>query len=285
MIGGLLIGPIGVGGLVTLNAVSFVALIWAIAVSSPLAASYRLKPKESPLRSLHESFTFVVRQPIVGWTMLLSLIGNIFARSFQQLLPGFVAVVLSGDARDLSFMMTAAGIGALTGAFATASMGTLRRRGLVYAASGMVMGGILVLFGLQQSLIPAIVLVYLVAGCSQLFITMASALYNTHTPDDLRGRVMGLSTVVVQGGVSIGAMVIGTMGAAIGVGAALSTGGAIVTATNGAVLWRVKALREDSRIDEDSDEARAVHGEKPRSARPVALASKPLDPEQTPVGR
>ena len=96
---------------------------------------------------------------------------------------------------------------------------------------------------------------------------------------------MGLSTVVVQGGVSIGAMVIGTMGAAIGVGAALSTGGAIVTATNGAVLWRVKALREDSRIDEDTDEARAVHGEKPRSARPVALASKPLDPEQTPVGR
>ena len=90
-------------------------------------------------------------------------------------------MVLSGDARDLSFMMTAAGIGALTGAFATASMGTLRRRGLVYAASGMVMGGILVLFGLQQSLIPAIVLVYLVAGCSQLFITMASALYNTHT--------------------------------------------------------------------------------------------------------
>src|SRR5262249_45201009 len=108
-IGGLLIGPIGVGGLVTLNAVSFLALIWAIAVSSPLPAHLKGKPSESPLRSLHSSFAFIVHQPIIGWAMVLSLVGNMLARSFQQLLPAFVAVQLNGDAHDLSFIMTAAG--------------------------------------------------------------------------------------------------------------------------------------------------------------------------------
>jgi ENTS family enterobactin (siderophore) exporter len=280
----LLIEPIGVGGLVTLNALSFLALIWAIAVSSPVPTNYgsRSKSPPSPLRSLHESFAFVVRQPIVGWAMALSLIGNVFARSFQQLLPAFVAVVLGGDARDLSFVMTAAGVGALTGAFATASFGNLRRRGLVYEASGIVMRGMLIAFGLQGSLIPARVLVFLLAGVSQLFVTMATALYNTHTPDELRGRIMGLSTVVVQGGISIGALVIGSLGAAIGVGAALSTGGAVVAVTNGAVLWRVKALRDDNLIESDIEEFRvAAAKDKPRAAARLAQA----DPEQTPVGR
>ncbi|HEY1298081.1 MAG TPA: MFS transporter [Chloroflexota bacterium] len=286
LIGGLLIGPIGVGGLVTLNALSFLALIWAIAISSPLAANLKSKSPASPLRSLHESFAFVVRQPIVGWAMLLSLVGNIFARSFQQLLPAFVAVVLVGDAQDLSFMMTAAGVGALTGAFATASLGGLRRRGLVYVASGIVMGGMLVVFGLQESLIPALILVFLVACCSQLFITMASTLFNTHAPDDLRGRIMGLSTVVVQGGISIGALVIGALGALIGVGAALSTGGAVVALTNAAVLWRVKPLRNDTSRDEDAADARAAQLARPVVAvRPVRMARQPLDPEQTPAGR
>jgi ENTS family enterobactin (siderophore) exporter len=267
---------------VTLNALSFLALIWAIAVSSPLPANYKSKSPPSPLRSLHESFAFVVHQPIVGWAMALSLIGNVFARSFQQLLPAFVAVVLGGDAQDLSFVMTAAGVGALMGAFATASFGNLRRRGLVYAASGIVMGGMLIVFGLQVSLIPALILVFLLAAVSQLFVTMATALYNTHTPDALRGRIMGLSTVVVQGGISIGALVIGTLGAAIGVGAALSAGGAVVAVTNGAVLWRVKALRDDNLIETDIEEFRvAAADDKPRAAGRMAQA----DPEQTPVGR
>jgi ENTS family enterobactin (siderophore) exporter len=200
-----------------------------------------------PLRSLQESFAFVVREPTVGWPMLLSLVGNLLGRSFQPLFPAFVHDALHGDARDLSFVMTAAGMGALTGAFGTASLGSIRRRGLVFAGSGMALGGMLVLFGLQRAVLPAVVLAYAVAACSQLFITMASALYNTHTPDELRGRVMGLSTVVVQGGMSMGAMLVGSLGAAIGIGAALSLGGGAFATTTAAALVRASSLRDEAR--------------------------------------
>jgi ENTS family enterobactin (siderophore) exporter len=143
--------------------------------------------------------------------------------------------------------MTAAGIGALTGAFGTASLGSVRRRGVVFAGSGIVFGGLLVVFGFQRTLLPSIVLAYCVAAASQLFITMASALYNTHTPDELRGRVMGLSTVVVQGGMSLGSMVIGSLGAAIGIGAALSIGGGVFATATAAALARVGPLRNETR--------------------------------------
>jgi ENTS family enterobactin (siderophore) exporter len=71
-----------------------------------------------------------------------------------------------------------------------------------------------------------------------MFITMATALYNTHTPDELRGRVMGLSTVVVQGGMSLGTMLIGSLGAVIGIGAALSVGGGVFAASAATGLVR-----------------------------------------------
>jgi predicted MFS family arabinose efflux permease len=251
MIGGFLIGPIGPGGLITLNALSFLALIAAIAASRPLPG-HTGKQKVGPLQSIRESFAFVIGQPIVGWAMLVSLIGNLLGRSFQPLFPAFVHDALHGDARDLSFVMTAAGIGALTGAFSTASLGSIRRRGLVFASSGIALGGMLVLFGMQTSIIPAVVLAYAVAACSQLFITMATALYNTHTPDDVRGRVMGLSTIVVQGGIAMGAMVIGSLGAAIGIGAALSVGGGAFAATSATVVARVRALRDETIRDESA---------------------------------
>ena len=66
MIGGLLIGPIGVGGLMLCNALSFVALIYAIFVSSPLGGAAS-GPTLSPLHSLKESFRFVWDEPTVGW--------------------------------------------------------------------------------------------------------------------------------------------------------------------------------------------------------------------------
>src|SRR5258708_29796619 len=80
-----------------------------------------------------------------------------------------------------------------------------------------------------------------------MFITMASALYNTHTPDELRGRVMGLSTVVVQGGMSLGSMVIGSLGAAIGIGAALSIGGGVFSPSAPTAPAPGAPLRDETR--------------------------------------
>jgi MFS family permease len=118
----------------------------------------------------------------------------------------------------------------------------------------------------SAGLVPALVLTFRVAAASQSFITMASALYNTYTPADLRGRVMGLATVIVQGGSSLGALLIGGLGAAIGVGAALACGGTITAGSCAAVLARVRALRNEST---DSDEIAAVR------ARTVRLNARP----------
>jgi MFS family permease len=267
MIGGFLIGPIGVGGLMLLNALSFVALIYAISVSNPLGGG-SAGPRLSPLGSLREGFAFVWNESTVRWAMLLSLFGNLLARPFQLLFPAFVHDVLKGGAGDLSILMTAAGLGALSGAFGTASLGQVKRRGLIFGCSGVALGLLLLVFGLQSLLLTSVVLAYCVAFASQLFITMVSALFHTFTPDALRGRVMGLQTVVVQGGIATGAMVLGILGAAIGIGAAMSVGGGIYALMSGGAMARIEALRASTG---------------PSTTSPVSAAARPV--AETPAAR
>jgi MFS family permease len=172
--------------------------------------------------------------------------------------------------------MTAAGLGALSGAFGTASLGQIQRRGVVYGGSGIALGGLVLAFALQQTLVTSIVLAFCVAAASQLFITMASALLHTLTPDQLRGRVMGLSTVVVQGGISTGALVIGLFGAVLGIGAAMAYGGGLFALVSAGALARVSALREPA-TGPTSPAASSAH---PVAETPVApsLRTPSVDP-------
>jgi hypothetical protein len=55
---------------------------------------------------------------------------------------------------------------------------------------------------------------------------------------------MGLSTVVVQGGISTGALVVGGLGAVIGIGGAMSACGGLYSLAAAGALARVESLRE-----------------------------------------
>ena len=140
--------------------------------------------------------------------------------------------------------MTAAGIGALTGAFGTASLGQIQRRGWCMRARASSWAGSCSCSVSSVRCCRRSILAFCVAVASQLFITMASALYHTYTPDELRGRVMGLSTVVVQGGLSTGAMLLGALGAAVGIGAAMAAGGSLYALFAAGALARVGLLRQ-----------------------------------------
>ena len=244
MIGGFLIVPIGVGGLMLLNALSFLALIWAIVSSNPMPVLGGGSLAVSPLRSLQQSLAFVVRQPTVRWAMLVALFGNLLARPFQQLFPPSSTTRWGRRARPVVHHDRGRHRRADRRVWhRLARLDSTARRGV--RELRVVLGVLLVLLGLQTTLLPSVILAYCVAAASQMFITMASALYHTHTPDHLRGRVMGLSTVVVQGGISMGSLVIGSVASIIGIGAALSAGGGVFAAISGLTLWRVPALRDE----------------------------------------
>jgi len=243
LIGGLLILPIGVGGLMIVNAVSSIATIAALVVLRPLPQA-TAPAHESILRSLADGIAYVAREPVLRWVVGLGAVIGFFARPYIQLMPAFAAVSLGVGPVELSWLLAAIGFGTLSGSLISGSFGNRRRTGMSLAGSVLVCGIALVLFAIQRSLVPAMALLVVTAICHFLFAGIAFTLMQTRTPDHLRGRAVAIFITTLQGLGPLGILTFGSLGAVIGVDRSLALGGLVAAVAAGLVMLRVRALRD-----------------------------------------
>jgi predicted MFS family arabinose efflux permease len=241
LVGGVLIIPFGVGGLMMINAITYLAIVVALLLMrpQPIVAATNL----SMLESIREGLLFIRSDPVLRWVIALSVATALLTRPYIQLLPA-EAQFLGVGALELSWLLAASGAGALVGALATASLGSWRRRGALLVGAAVAHGTLLILFGAQHTVVGAMVFVGLTSLAVMVFLGMANTLMQTRTPDALRGRVMSVHTMVFMGFMPLGQMVLGSVGTLVGINNAFLVGGVIVTLLAGYAALRVSALRE-----------------------------------------
>ena len=242
LIGGLLIEPVGVGGLMFINAATYLATLMALALMRPIPP---LTTKHANvLRSLSDGLTHVWRDPVLRWVIGLSAILSLGARPFDQLLPAVAHETLHVGAVELSWLLAANAAGMLAGSVLGGSLGHVRRRGTILTFTVVGMGVAVLLFSLQRAL-PAAVAFALLPGFNHFtFSVMAYSILQTRPPDHFRGRVVSVYSTTVQGGMPLGALLLGTLGSAVGVSSALAIGGSAVALVGIYALARVRPLRE-----------------------------------------
>ena len=241
LIGGVLIIPFGVGGLMAINALSYLSIIVALQLMKPQPV-IEVGPRQSMLAAISEGLEYIRRDPVLRWVVLLTATTALFTRPYIQLLPA-EAQLLGVGALELSWLLAASGAGALVGALATASLGGLRRRGAVLVASVLAHGLLLSIFAEQRTLIGAMILVGLTGAAVMVFLGMANVLMQTRTPDHLRGRAMSVQTMVMMSFMPLGQMLLGALGTVVGIDRAFLAGGIIVLLVSTFVLVRAPALR------------------------------------------
>ena len=241
LIGGVLIIPFGVGGLMAINALSYLSIIVALQLMKPQPV-IEVGPRQSMLAAISEGLQYIRRDPVLRWVVLLTATTALFTRPYIQLLPA-EAQLLGVGALELSWLLAASGAGALVGALATASLGGLRRRGAVLVASVLAHGLLLSIFAEQRTLIGAMILVGLTGAAVMVFLGMANVLMQTRTPDHLRGRAMSVQTMVMMSFMPLGQMLLGALGTVVGIDRAFLAGGIIVLLVSTFVLVRAPALR------------------------------------------
>ena len=241
LLGGVLIVPFGVGGLMVINALSYVSIVAALVLMRPQPVRGRERPPL--LDSIREGLTFIRHEPVLRWVVVLSIATALLTRPYIQLLPA-EAQLLHVGAIELSWLLAASGSGALVGALVTASLGGLRRRGALLVTAAFAHGSLLILFGLQHSVVGAIAFVGLTSLAVMVFLGMANTLMQTRTPDELRGRALSVHTMVFIGFMPLGQMVLGSLGTLIGINNAFLVGGVLVTTIAAYVGLRVSSLRE-----------------------------------------
>lgn len=241
LIGGVLIVPFGVGGLMLANAVSYLAVVIALLVIAPQPVLETRRG--SMLASIREGVRYVRRDPVLRWVILLSIATALLTRPYIQLLPA-EAQLLGVGAVDLSFLLAASGVGALGGALATAALGGWRRRGALLVGAALAHGVLLSAFGVQRGLVGAMIFVSLTSFAVMVFLGMANTLIQTRTPDHMRGRAMSVYTMVMIGGMPLGQMLLGTVGTFVGIDRAFLAGGILVALVSLYAAFRVPALRD-----------------------------------------
>jgi predicted MFS family arabinose efflux permease len=241
LIGGVLIIPFGVGGLMMINAFTYAAIVAALILMrrQPTIESKNV----SMLESIREGLSFIRGDPVLRWVVTLSVATALFTRPYIQLLPA-EAQFLGVGALELSWLLAASGGGALVGALGTASLGSWERRGALLVGAAVAHGTLLIFFGAQHTVLGAMVFVGLTSLAVMVFLGMANTLMQTRTPDALRGRVMSVHTMVFMGFMPLGQLILGSVGTLIGINNAFLVGGVIVTLLAGYAALRVNVLRE-----------------------------------------
>ncbi|HTX79357.1 MAG TPA: MFS transporter [Longilinea sp.] len=199
---------VGPGWCFVINAVSFIAVIIALLLMhvKPLPVPEK---RPSAIAQIKESMHYVLTQK----TVLLMIIGlgivSIFGFGMLNFMPVWAVDVLNGDVTTNGFLLSARGVGSLIGALTVAAFSMRGIRGKMWSWGSFLLPAMMIVFAISPWLIPAMVLLVGI-GWSLMWVTNnANSLIQTGIPDEMRGRVMSVYAVVVQGGGPLGSLVIG----------------------------------------------------------------------------
>jgi MFS family permease len=238
-VAGILVAKIGEGWCFAANAISYVAVIiglFMMRVDSPARST-----EHSPLEDIVEGFRWVSQTRIIRALLLLIGLVSLVGMPYTVLMPVFADKILHGGARGLGILMGATGVGALFGALTLAAKTGVKGLGRWVAITCAGLGISLVCFSYSTSFWLSAALL-LPAGYSMMLqMACSNTLIQTMVPDQLRGRVMSLYSMMFMGMAPFGAFFGGALAHRFGAPITVASGG--VACILGAI-WFGRALPE-----------------------------------------
>ena len=241
-VAGLLIGAVGVAMCFFLNGLTFIAVIAGLLMMR-LPRFERQKHVASAREHAWNGIVYSLKHQRVRTILLLFLAVGVFGWSYVVLMPAFARDVLGRGANGYGVLMSASGMGALVGALVVATWGNL------YSPRKLALGGVWLfsaaLLALAFSRKFSLALAFLFVGGfgMLLFFSTSNTVLQTIVPDEMRGRVMGVWSLVFGAMIPLGSLQAGVIAHWLGTPFALAFG-AIVCAASAIVTLVVIQRRE-----------------------------------------
>ncbi|MBA3336554.1 MAG: MFS transporter [Chloroflexia bacterium] len=227
-IAGVLLAAYGPAICFGVNAVSYIAPLTALLLMK--AAPVARQTGGTGIARLREGLAYVRGTPEVLMPMVLVGFVATFGMNFNIWAPLLAKQNFGGGATGFGLLMSAMGVGSLTGALGLAFTSRGPRRGLMFGAA-LALGGAELLLGLAGAIPWPLAVGMLFMACSGFAASTAMATANstvqTIAPDALRGRVMSVYMTVFHGTIPFGALVAGASASWFGAPASVAFGGLI----------------------------------------------------------
>jgi MFS family permease len=229
-IAGVLLAAFGPAICFALNSASYLAVIAGFLMM-------RLGPRSAPrgrgLTQLREGLAYVRATPDILRTILLVGLIATFGMNFNVWIPLLARFDLDGGASGFGLLMSAMGVGSLTGALTLAFLVRRVQRWMLFSTATAlgVLNLVLALAGAIPVAIPVAMVVLVLLGFAMTTtMAMANTTVQTTARDELRGRVMSVYMTVFAGTAPFGALIAGAIAGRFGTPASLLVGG-LVTLT------------------------------------------------------
>ena len=250
--GARLIGPSIAGALLAatdegvcflINGISFMGVIVSLLLMRINTKAPEAK-KSDIMKEIREGFSYVFGfLPIRHIILLLGLV-NILVMFYSTLMPVFAKEVLGGDSHTYGFLMSAAGLGALSGALYLASRENVLKLGRIIPLAVIVFGVGLVILSFSRIFLLSMAVMIFVGMGLMLQAASSNTILQTITDDDKRGRVMSFYTMAVMGTAPFGSLMAGWLAKVIGTPFTILTGGVLSVAGALVFLRKLPELKQ-----------------------------------------
>jgi MFS family permease len=243
-VAGMVLGIAGPGVCFLINGVSYLAVLWGLfQMKLPAPPPSKAKPG-SAVRNILDGLGYIGRDRRMRTLLVVSALLTIFGSPFLVLLPIVAKHVLGRGAAAYGWMMAAVGLGALCGAVWVGGPGRRMGRGRIINWTSTLFGLLVMSLAVARAMPLVLVLLALIGFVMISSGAIVNTLLQVLAPDELRGRVVSVYTLVAVGFAPIGAVQAGAIAERWGAPAALAIGGSVCVVGVLAALLRTPELRE-----------------------------------------
>jgi len=207
-IGGVVIAAFGVGTCFAANAVSFLAVLGALALMKA-SDLFPIARHEAPkmVAGVRAGFAYVWGTPAIRLVLVMTMVVSTVGFNFHVLVPVLASKTLHAGPEVFGALGAAFGAGALVGALLSASLARASWKAVVLGSAGF--STTLLVLAPQASVWPAAVLLFATGLFFTTWTTSSQSIIQLTAPDHLRGRVLSIYLFAFGGLAPVGGLLAG----------------------------------------------------------------------------
>lgn len=242
MLAGIVVAAAGEAVCFLVNAVSFTAILFAIATIRTGGRAGGSADR-SWATGIRDGLAYAWRTPRIRILLQLVIVSSIFGMPYAILMPVFARDILQIGSAGLGFLMGASGLGSMVGALYVAGRKSVERSGPVVAGAIGIFGAGLVAFSISRTVWISLPCLVAVGAAMIAQMATSNALIQLSAPAELRGRVVSLYMMSFIGMAPVGSLLAGWLARSIGTASTVTLGGAVCVVNAAWFAWRLPALR------------------------------------------
>ncbi len=250
-VGGLIVALAGAAFAFALNALSYIALIAALARWKPQRAASTL-PREGFGSALSGGLRYIAMSPNLLKVMCRSFLFGLAAVSVLALLPLVTRDLVAGGAFSYGIILGCFGVGAICGAFLNDRARAHWSNETIVRASFLVFALSTVALALSRQMWLSCLAVLPAGACWVLALSLFNVTVQLSTPRWVVGRALSLYQTATFGGMAVGSWIWGVIAESYGTDDALIVSGGVLVL--GAVVGLRYVLPEFSKLSLDPDD-------------------------------